>query len=88
MDMETFQAAKAHMIEFAKERILEANTVLAMIDQNPNIQPPYPPSMDPESWNVVKINAQRILDACGKNQLIDMAWIHAIHAECGDGGSE
>ena len=52
-----------------------------MIDHNPNIQPPYPPSMDPESWNVIKINAQRIINACENDEPVSEAWIEAIYSE-------
>ena len=89
MSVAQYEIEKAKMIKFAKARILEANTALAMIQHNPNITPPFRHPLDPESWNLIGIYARKILHACKNDEWIDPEWLDAIQQECraeGDDG--
>jgi hypothetical protein len=71
--------AQARLREFAEKVILDANTFLSALENNPNLRDAPPTgSLDPEDWVIMRQYAWKILDAIETDAYVDPAWIEAI----------
>ena len=78
MNFEAYETAKSHLMDFAEMCIIGAEAAVRLVNRHGE---PVDELFDPESWNVIKINAQRIINACENDDPVSEAWIEAIYSE-------